>query len=95
MTAPAGRRPALPDGVEALDDAMVAALVPQRPEAGHKGTFGTLVAVCGSLDHAGAALLAGAAALRSGAGLVVLAVPETLQPIVAGRIPELITQGLP
>jgi len=84
-----------PDGVGPLDDASVAGLVPVRPEDGHKGTFGTLLAVCGSLDFTGAALLAGAAALRTGAGLVVLAVPASLQPIVAGRIPELITMGLP
>ena len=94
MTPPA-RRLALPDGVGPLDEAAVAPLVPARPETGHKGTFGTLVAVCGSLDHLGAALLAGGAALRAGAGLVVLAVPASLQPIAAGRIPELITMGLP
>lgn len=84
-----------PDGVAPLDEASVAPLVPARPEDGHKGTFGTLLAVCGSLDFTGAALLAGAAALRTGAGLVVLAVPASLQPIVAGRVPELITLGLP
>jgi len=89
------RRAVPPDGVGSLDEASVAGLVPERPEAGHKGTFGTLLAVCGSLDFAGAALLAGAAALRTGAGLVILAVPATLQPVVAGRVPELITMGLP
>jgi NAD(P)H-hydrate epimerase len=73
----------------------VAPYLPVRDERGHKGTFGTLLAVCGSLDYTGAALLAGAAALRAGAGLVILCVPASLQPIVAGRIPELITLGLP
>ena len=95
MTGTPARRVARPDGVGSLDEASVAGLVPTRPEAGHKGTFGTLLAVCGSLDFAGAALLAGSAALRAGAGLVVLAVPATLQPVVAGRVPELITMGLP
>jgi NAD(P)H-hydrate epimerase len=95
MTERAGSHWAPPDGVTPIDEQLVAPLVPARPEDGHKGTFGTLLAVCGSLDFAGAALLAGGAALRSGAGLVVLAVPASLQPVVAGRIPELITLGLP
>jgi NAD(P)H-hydrate epimerase len=79
----------------ALDETFAATLVPARDVGGHKGTFGTLLAVCGSLDFVGAALLAGAAALRAGAGLVSLCVPASLQPVVAGRVPELITVGLP
>jgi NAD(P)H-hydrate epimerase len=79
----------------ALDEAFAATLVPSRDVRAHKGTFGTALAVCGSLDYAGAAVLAGTAALRAGAGLVVLCVPASLQPIVAGRVPELITFGLP
>lgn len=78
-----------------LDGALVAPFLPHRPADGHKGTFGSLLAVCGSLDWAGAALLAGTAALRTGAGLVTLSVPASLQPILAGRVPELITMGLP
>ena len=78
-----------------LDAALVAPFLPDRPADGHKGTFGSLLAVCGSLDWAGAALLAGTAALRTGAGLVTLSVPASLQPVIAGRVPELITMGLP
>lgn len=78
-----------------LDAATGAALLPKRPLDGHKGTFGTLVCVCGSLDYAGAALLCGMAAARAGAGLVALAVPASLQPVLAGRVPELVTLGLP
>jgi ADP-dependent NAD(P)H-hydrate dehydratase / NAD(P)H-hydrate epimerase len=77
-----------------LDDARAAALVPAREPGAHKGSHGTLVCVCGSLDYAGAALLCGLAAARVGTGLVALAVPASLQPIVAGRIPELVTLGL-
>jgi NAD(P)H-hydrate epimerase len=69
--------------------------VPARDEAGHKGSFGTLVAVCGSLDFLGAALLAGAASLRAGAGITILAVPASLQALAAGRVPELVTMSLP
>lgn len=78
-----------------LDAALVAPFLPERPADGHKGTFGSLLAVAGSLDWAGAALLAGTAALRTGAGLVTLAVPASLQPLMAGRVPELMTMGLP
>jgi NAD(P)H-hydrate epimerase len=73
----------------------VAPLVPKRDPDGHKGTFGTVVCVCGSLDYAGAALLSGTAAARAGAGLAGLAVPASLQRLFTGRVPELITIGLP
>jgi ADP-dependent NAD(P)H-hydrate dehydratase / NAD(P)H-hydrate epimerase len=78
-----------------LDAATCAALLPDRPDNGHKGTFGSLLCVCGSMDYAGAALLCGLGAARAGAGLVTLAVPAALQPVVAGRIPELVTVALP
>jgi hydroxyethylthiazole kinase-like uncharacterized protein yjeF len=78
-----------------IDESVAAALLPQRDPRGHKGTFGRVVAVAGSLDYAGAALMAGAAALRAGSGLVTLALPASLQPVVAGRVPELMTHGLP
>ncbi len=78
-----------------LDEAAAAALLPIRDPRGHKGTHGTVVAVAGSLDYAGAALMAGAAAVRAGGGLVMVCVPASLQPHLAGRVPELITRGLP
>ncbi len=78
-----------------LDASLVTPFLPDRPADGHKGTFGHVLAVAGSLDWAGAALLAGTAALRAGAGLVTLAVPASLQPILAGRVPELMTMALP
>lgn len=80
--------------VEVLDEAVAANLLPERDPRGHKGTFGRVVAVAGSLDYAGAALLSGAAAVRAGSGLVTLCVPASLQPHIAGRVPELITRGL-
>jgi ADP-dependent NAD(P)H-hydrate dehydratase / NAD(P)H-hydrate epimerase len=78
-----------------LDTSLVAPFLPDRPADGHKGTFGHVLAVAGSLDWTGAALLCGTAALRTGAGLVTLAVPASLQAILAGRVPELMTMGLP
>jgi ADP-dependent NAD(P)H-hydrate dehydratase / NAD(P)H-hydrate epimerase len=87
-----GRQPRDPI---ALDDGLAAALLPARDPRGHKGTFGTLAVVSGSLEYAGAALLVGRAALRAGAGVAVLCVPESVAPIVAGRVPELVTMVLP
>jgi len=77
-----------------IDEAVAADLLPERDPRGHKGTFGRVVALAGSLDYAGAALMAGAAALRAGSGLVTLCLPASLQPLIAGRVPELITHGL-
>lgn len=81
--------------VEVLDETRAASLLPDRDPRGHKGTFGRVVAVAGCLDYAGAALMSGAAALRAGSGLVTVCVPASLQPFLVGRVPELITRGLP
>lgn len=82
-------------GLPALDDRAVAVLVPARPSRGHKGTFGKLLVIAGSLDYAGAALLVCRAAGRAGAGLVTLAIPESLQPLFAAKVVEATTMALP
>ena len=82
-------------GPAQLDDRTIAALLPFREPRGHKGTFGRLLVVAGSLDYAGAALLVARSAGRAGAGLIRLAVPASLQPVVAGRVMEATTMGLP
>jgi ADP-dependent NAD(P)H-hydrate dehydratase / NAD(P)H-hydrate epimerase len=82
-------------GVARLDDDTVAQLVPVRDARGHKGTFGKLLVIAGSLDYAGAALLVCRAAGRAGAGLVTLAVPESLQPLFAAKVVEATTMALP
>ncbi|HEX8940498.1 MAG TPA: NAD(P)H-hydrate dehydratase [Candidatus Limnocylindrales bacterium] len=84
-----------PDEPLALDEALASSLVPARPPRGHKGTFGKLLVVAGSLDYAGAALLVCRAAGRAGAGLVTLAVPESLQPLFAAKVEEATTMPLP
>jgi hydroxyethylthiazole kinase-like uncharacterized protein yjeF len=73
----------------------VAALLPQRGPRGHKGAFGKLLVIAGSLDYAGAALLVCRAAGRAGVGLVTLAIPESLQPLFAAKVVEATTMGLP
>jgi len=68
-------------------------LSPRDPEA-HKGSFGHVLVVGGSLGKAGAAAMAGMAALRAGAGLVTVACPRSVLPSVAGFMPELMTEPL-
>jgi ADP-dependent NAD(P)H-hydrate dehydratase / NAD(P)H-hydrate epimerase len=61
----------------------------------HKGRFGHVLLVAGSQGMVGAAILAARAALRSGSGLVTVALPASLQNAVAGHVPEAMTIGLP
>jgi NAD(P)H-hydrate epimerase len=65
-----------------------------RPRDSNKGTFGHALIVAGSLGKSGAALMGGRAALRSGAGLVTVATPRDVLPIVAAGMPELMTAPL-
>jgi NAD(P)H-hydrate epimerase len=69
--------------------------LPARPADAHKGTFGKVLVVAGSVGMSGAAVLAGSAALRGGAGLVQLAVAEPIVPIVAANQPCYMTAPLP
>jgi NAD(P)H-hydrate epimerase len=94
-SATATRPPEAAASIPTLDDRAAAALLPARPARGHKGTFGKLLVIAGSLDYAGAALLACRGAGRAGAGLVTLAVPESLQPLFAAKVVEATTMALP
>ncbi len=71
--------------------ALVAGKLPKRPEEGHKGTFGHVFIVGGSLGFTGAMKLAGLGAARAGAGLVTLGVPESLMTIVGAQMLECMT----
>ena len=70
-------------------------LMPFRSDDAHKGTFGTAVVAAGSKFYPGAARLATESAMRAGAGLVVLAAPESVQPLVAAGTPEVVHHPLP
>jgi ADP-dependent NAD(P)H-hydrate dehydratase / NAD(P)H-hydrate epimerase len=73
--------------VEAPD---VARVLPRRPRNAHKYSAGKVLVVGGSRDFVGAPLMTAMAALRSGAGAVVLAAPRSLMPALSRRITELI-----
>jgi ADP-dependent NAD(P)H-hydrate dehydratase / NAD(P)H-hydrate epimerase len=73
---------------DVADDEMVEAILPDRPDDSHKGTYGTAMIVAGSVNFTGAAILAGKAAYRVGAGLVQMAVPSPLHSVLAGQFPE-------
>jgi len=64
---------------------------PERPADGHKGTFGRVLLIAGSAGMSGAAVLAGRGALRGGAGLVFVASPAGIVPIVAAAEPSYLT----
>ena len=71
------------------------ALLPPRPPDGHKGTFGTAIICAGQARYWGAPVLAGLAALRGGAGLVALGVPQAIRAAVATQLPEATYLPLP
>lgn len=73
---------------EILNQEAVAAWLPDRDPWGHKGDFGKLLLLCGSVGYTGAAALAARAAVRSGAGLVLLGVPEPVYTIEAVKLDE-------
>lgn len=68
---------------------------PERISEGHKGTFGRAMLVAGSRGMSGAAVLSGLGALRSGAGLVYVAVPDNIVDVVATSEPSFLTVPLP
>ena len=68
--------------------------LPHRPFDGHKGTFGTVLVIAGSRGMTGAAILAGRAALRGGAGLVRVACPAAVQDVIAAAYPAYTTFGI-
>ena len=87
---------AAPDGAARLDDDVDGAADPGARQARPQGhASASCWSSPGSLDYAGAALLVCRAAGRAGAGLVTLAVPESLQPLFAAKVVEATTMALP
>ena len=73
-----------------LNQEAVLSLLPDRDENAHKGNFGRILLLCGSRGYTGAAYLAAMGALRAGAGLVFLGVPECIYAIEAVKLNEAI-----
>ncbi len=71
-----------------LEAVQIRQLLPVRPRFSHKGDFGRVLLVCGSVGLTGAAALAARAALRTGAGLITVATPRQVWPIVAAKLDE-------
>jgi NAD(P)H-hydrate epimerase len=92
---PAPLLAAVPEEHRLVDAAVAASLLPPRPLAGHKGTFGHLLVVAGSVGKSGAAALAAGGGVRSGAGLVTVACPASVQPVLAVKLTEAMTAPLP
>ena len=80
---------------ELMTASNVCALLPARPPDANKGTFGRVLVVAGSENYVGAAHLAAAAAYRVGAGLVTLACPRSLHPVIASDLTEATYLPLP
>ena len=81
--------------VEILTKEAMRQLVQPRAQDSHKGDYGRVLIVAGSPGKSGAAVLAGIAALRSGAGLVTVATPASQVPLVAAGSSECMTLALP
>jgi NAD(P)H-hydrate epimerase len=69
--------------------------VQKRKRDSHKGTYGHLFVLAGSLGKTGAAVMAAKAALRMGAGLVTVGTPQSCWPVIARSMMELMTEALP
>ena len=81
--------------IRRLNHELVLSLLPDRNPWGHKGNFGKLLLLCGSRGYTGAAFFAAMGALRSGAGLVFLGVPESIYGIEAVKLNEPVIFPLP
>jgi len=73
---------------ELVSSGWARSILPQRSPFAHKGSFGRVLVVAGSLNYTGAAYLACSGAMRVGVGLVTLASAKSLQPIIASKLSE-------
>ena len=81
--------------MENLDHEKVLKILPDRDPFAHKGKFGKILLLCGSRGYTGAAALSARGALRTGAGLVFLGVPESIYAIEAVKLDEPVVFPLP
>src|SRR5512145_3397998 len=79
---------------EALDERVVKSMLSIRPPDFHKGDAGRVYVVGGSPGMTGAPCLAGRAAMRMGAGLITVVVPESLRPVAESTLMEVMSTGV-
>lgn len=92
----------IPSGLDAagpaqylLGEAMLAGALPRRNPDSHKGTYGHGLILAGSPGKTGAAAMTARAAMRTGAGLVTVGVPASLNPVLEAKLTEPMTAPLP
>ncbi len=78
----------LPSEYKVLNESGIALRLKERDPQGHKGTFGSVGFVCGSYGMTGCAAIAASAAIRCGIGLAVMAVSDSMYPILAAKLNE-------
>ncbi|MBP3493767.1 MAG: NAD(P)H-hydrate dehydratase [Oscillospiraceae bacterium] len=81
--------------MEKITAAFVRENLPSRDPYGHKGTFGKVLCICGSVGYTGAPVFASRAAVRTGSGLVFLAVPQSIWQVVAVKSDEAMPFPMP
>jgi len=85
-----------PAGIQRLTPAVAKALLPlPRPAVTHKYKQGHLLLICGSRKYSGGAILTGLGARGSGVGMLSIAVPESLKPLLVNHLPEALIIGCP
>ena len=81
--------------METITAAFVRRCLPRRDPEGHKGDFGKVLCICGSVGYTGAPIFASRAAVRTGVGLVFLGVPQSVWPVAAVKSDEAMPFPLP
>lgn len=82
-------------GFETIEKETASFLIPERPAYSHKGDYGHVLVIAGSLGKTGAALMTARACLRTGAGLVTIGIPETLVDVIQSCATEEMVLPLP
>ena len=81
--------------IQSIEQADASFLLPERTRYSHKGDYGHVLLVAGSIGKTGAALMAAEACLRTGAGMITIGVPETLMSVFQERVTEEMVLPLP
>jgi hydroxyethylthiazole kinase-like uncharacterized protein yjeF len=81
--------------IDLATEEWVGSVLPPRKPDGHKGDFGRVLTVAGSIGMTGAAAMAALSSLRAGCGLAKLACPKSTQPVLATKLTEVMTRPIP